>query len=111
MNPAWRFPVALISTVIALSGCSEKPAEKKVTPPATLITITQASAQTLEVTLSTLGALESVIDPKVAAEVPGRVLKIYARSGRAVKKASCWPNWTPPMPAASTGWSRPKERA
>jgi RND family efflux transporter MFP subunit len=86
VNPAGRFLVALLTTAIALSGCSDKPAEKKITPPPTLITVTQATAQMLEVTVSTLGSLEAVIDPKVAAEVPGRVLKIYARSGRSVKK-------------------------
>jgi RND family efflux transporter MFP subunit len=80
------FSAALFAAITALTGCSEKPAEKKIAPPATLITVTRATAQTLEVTVSTLGALEAVIDPKVAAEVAGRVLKIHARSGRTVKK-------------------------
>lgn len=69
-----------------LGGCTEKPAEKKAAPPATLITVTQVSARPLEVTESTLGALEAVIDPKIAAEVAGRVIRIQARSGQSVKK-------------------------
>lgn len=75
-----------VALVAMLAGCTEKPAEKKPAPPATLITVTQVSARALEVTESTLGALEAVIDPKIAAEVAGRVIRIQARSGQAVKK-------------------------
>jgi RND family efflux transporter MFP subunit len=80
------FPVALLAILAALAGCSDKPVGKKPGPPATLITVTQAKSQPLDVIESTLGAVEAVIDPKVAAEVPGRVLKIYVRSGNTVKK-------------------------
>jgi RND family efflux transporter MFP subunit len=78
--------ISLLISLLSLAGCSDKPVEKKLAAPATLITITRAKVQVLEITESTLGALESVIDPKIAAEVPGRVLKIHARSGQTVKK-------------------------
>ena len=81
-----RLAALLAALVTLLASCSDKPVEKKPAPPATLITVTQASAQALEVTESTLGALEAVVDPKIAAEVAGRVLKIHVRSGQAVKK-------------------------
>lgn len=76
----------LFATLTLLAGCTEKPAEKKAGPPPVLITVTQARAMPLEVVERTLGALEAVIDPKVAAEVAGRVLKVAARSGQVVKK-------------------------
>lgn len=86
MTPAGFLLAGLLASLVALTACSDKPAEKKPGPPSTLITATQATAQTLEVTESTLGALESVIDPKIAAEVAGRVIKLHVRSGQTVKR-------------------------
>lgn len=79
-------PILLLALLGTQLACTDKPAEKKSEPPPTLITVTQARAQTLEIIESTLGALETVIDPKVAAEVAGRVLKTHVRPGQSVKK-------------------------
>lgn len=74
----------LASTLVA---CTPKAEEKKPAgPPATLITSTRAVPQTLEVTEDTLGTLESLIDPKIGAEVPGRVIKVLTHAGQRVKK-------------------------
>lgn len=78
-------PLPLLLATLLLTACSEKPPEKKGAPPA-LITTTQAKAVTLEVSERTLGSLEAVLDPKVAAEVAGRVVAIGARSGETVRK-------------------------
>ena len=78
-------PLPLLLAALLLTACSEKPPEKKGAPP-TLITTTQAKSVPLEVSERTLGSLEAVLDPKVAAEVAGRVVAIGARSGEAVKK-------------------------
>ena len=78
-------PLLSLLAALLLTACGEKPPEKKGAPPA-LITTTQARAITLEVSERTLGTLEAVMDPKVAAEVAGRVVAIGARSGQAVKK-------------------------
>lgn len=51
-----------------------------------LITVTQAQATPLDVVEQTLGSLEAMVDPKVSAEIAGRVLRVAARSGQAVKK-------------------------
>lgn len=68
-----------------LAACSEKPVEKK-GPPPTLITTVQAKAMPLDLAERTLGTLEAVMDPRIAAEVAGRVLAMPARNGQSVKK-------------------------
>lgn len=78
-------PLPLLLASLLLTACSEKPPEKKGAPP-TLITTTQARAITLEISERTLGSLEAVMDPKIAAEVAGRVVAIGARSGESVRK-------------------------
>lgn len=76
----------LALAALSLAACSEKPAEKKAGPPPALITVTQAQSLPLDIVESTLGTLSAVNDPKIAAEVPGRVLSIAVRAGQPVKK-------------------------
>lgn len=78
-------PLPILAAALLLTACTEKAAEKKGAPP-TLITTTQARAITLETSERTLGSLEAVMDPKIAAEVAGRVVAIGARSGESVRK-------------------------
>jgi RND family efflux transporter MFP subunit len=79
--------VALLATVLAAAGCGEKTEPKKQGgPPATLITVTKAQARPLEVTEDAVGTLENLIDPKIAAEVAGRIVRVNGSVGRAVKK-------------------------
>ena len=68
-----------------LSACGQKAEQKKAVPPPSLITVTQATKGDFEVVLETLGSLEVLADPKVGAEVAGRVTQVLARSGKAVK--------------------------
>jgi RND family efflux transporter MFP subunit len=83
---AWLRLLALTATALLAAACADKAAEKKPAPPTTLITTTQARAASLEVVETTLGTLESVLDPKVSAEVAGRVLRVEGRAGKAAKK-------------------------
>ena len=79
-------PIVLIAATLALGACGRKVEEKKSTGrPATLITTTQARAGTLEVTEETLGTLEAFVDPKIGAEIAGKVVKIVASAGEAVR--------------------------
>lgn len=80
-----RHRVPLLLAALVLAACGDKPPEKKGAPP-TLITTTLAQAVTLETSERTLGSLEAVLDPKVAAEVAGQVVQVAARGGMAVKK-------------------------
>lgn len=76
----------LAGLALALAACSDKPSEKKSGPPPTLITTTQAKAVPLEIVETTLGALEAFKDPKIAAEVSGRLTKIAVRAGEKVRQ-------------------------
>lgn len=75
----------LLSLPLAIAACGEKPQEKKGAPPA-LITTTQAKVANLQISERTLGTLEAVNDPKIAAEVAGRIVNIAVRPGEAVSK-------------------------
>lgn len=87
MIPRWRLGAVAGAAALALAlAACDKPAEKRAGPPPTLITVTQAQAMPLEIVERTLGSLEAVIDPKVAAEVPGRVVRLAVRAGQKVTK-------------------------
>lgn len=80
-------PIALIAASLALGACERKVEEKKSSGrPATLITTTQAKAGTLVITEETLGTLEALIDPKIGAEIPGKVVRVLAGAGKTVRK-------------------------
>lgn len=84
-------PLSLIlAALLATAGCGDKSggpaADKKPAPAGTLITAVQARAQPIEFTEESVGSLESPIDPKVAAEVPGRVTRMLVRAGEKVRR-------------------------
>lgn len=80
------------ATALALAGtfflaaCDKKPEAKKSGPPPTQITATQARSGAFEVTEDTLGTLEAVMDPKLGAEVAGKVVRVLAFAGKMVKQ-------------------------
>ncbi|GAB4168884.1 MAG: efflux RND transporter periplasmic adaptor subunit [Rhodocyclaceae bacterium] len=80
--------IALFAAAIAMLAACEQAADgkKTSTAPPTLITVTRAGTGTIEVGEQTLGTLEAVLDPKVGAEVAGRVLRMLVEAGKAVKK-------------------------
>ncbi len=83
-----KFLVA-ISVVFFLSSCGkeEKPAAPaKSGPPPTLITVTKAEVGRVELTDDTVGVLENLFDPRVGAEVAGRVLRMLAEPGMQFKR-------------------------
>lgn len=87
VTPLLSSVLSSLVVMAALVGCAPKAEEKRSSgPPATLITVIQARTVTLDVTEDTLGTLEAVIDPKIGAEVAGRVVKVLARPGDKVKK-------------------------
>ena len=78
---------ALVASLalILLAACGQKAEEKKAVPPPSLITVTQATKGEFEVALETLGTLEVLADPKIGAEVAGRVTQVLVRTGKVVK--------------------------
>lgn len=79
-----RWP-AFLAAALLVAACGDKPAEKKSAPPAQ-VTATQAQVVALEITERTLGTLEAVIDPKIGAEIAGKVIEVAARTGQSVDK-------------------------
>jgi len=81
---------ALLVFLLSLSliACNKKEAEQetKKKPQAALISTTIAEASTLEIREESIGTIEGLMDPTVAAEAAGRVVKISAHPGQVVKK-------------------------
>ena len=75
----------LVAAALLAAGCGDRPAEKKGAPPV-LITVTQAQTVTLEIAERTLGTLESADDPRIGAEIAGRIVEVAVRAGEAVAK-------------------------
>ncbi len=73
--------------VFLLAACDKQPADRKPSgPPPTLITVTQVKSGAFEVTEDTLGTLAAVINPKIAAEVAGKISKVLVFAGTPVKQ-------------------------
>lgn len=66
-------------------NAKEKDSEKKGQKP-TLVTVTQVKNQAVETTQVSIGSLEGLIDPTVAAEVAARVVKVHVVIGQDVKQ-------------------------
>ena len=86
-----RLGISLVLTLLiglSLIACSKKEAEQdsKKKPQAALISTTTTEASTLEIREESIGTLEGLMDPTVGAEAAGRVIKITAHPGQAVKK-------------------------
>jgi len=80
------FALMSLCAALSLTACGEKAPDKKAGAPPTPITVTQVKTTPFEVVEETVGTLESVIDPKLSAEVAGRVTKLLTHTGQTVKK-------------------------
>jgi len=84
--------IIALSLSICLMACGAKNAgsdnksDAKKAPKATLVTVTQVHNQSIEITEQTIGSLEGLIDPTIAAEVAARVIKVHVNPGQTVKQ-------------------------
>lgn len=78
----------LLVALLALPACTKKEEDKTkaAMPQATLISVTTAETRKLEIFEETVGSIEGLMDPTVAAEVAGRVISINAYVGKTVKR-------------------------
>lgn len=84
------FYTCLLTLFLVACGTSdnkstEKDSNKKGQKP-TLVTVTRLSNQAIETTQETIGSLEGLIDPTVAAEVAARVMNVHVNLGQTVKQ-------------------------
>lgn len=74
-----------IALVLMLSACGKREeAARVISPPS--VSVVAAGHASMEMREETVGSLEGLSDPTVAAEVSGRVLKVLVRQGQHVKK-------------------------
>ncbi len=82
----------LLSLILAasfmLSACGDKSTAKadvsKNKPQSTLVTVTTVKTQAIEITEETVGSLEGLVDPTIAAEVAAKIIKVHVRPGATV---------------------------
>ncbi len=80
--------LAVLALAAIAAGCGDNKADtrKQAGPPATLVTVVKAEARALEITEDSVGSLENFMDPKVGAEVAGRVVSVQGFVGKKVKR-------------------------
>ncbi|MBZ0125319.1 MAG: hypothetical protein K8F32_02995, partial [Rhodocyclaceae bacterium] len=79
-----RSRLAVLAAALVLAACQKAEEKKPSGPPPALITVTQARTGAMEITEETLGTLEAVVDPKIGAEVAGKVVQVLVGTGKAV---------------------------
>ena len=82
------FVAAGVMAALLVAGCgdSKSDAKKSAGLAPTPITAAKAEVRTLELTEDSVGSLEHFLDPKVGAEVAGRVVSVTAFVGKKVKR-------------------------
>lgn len=77
--------IAFLCIGAVIAGCGKKAEEEKKGPPAALITATQAKTHSIQITQESIGVVDTESAPTISAEVPGRVIRVMADVGEAVK--------------------------
>lgn len=80
------FWLSSLLVALTLAGCSKAPEQKSAGTPPTLVTSHRVQTMAMDLTEETTGSLEALVDPKIAAEVTGKVLRMEATPGRAVRQ-------------------------
>lgn len=83
---SWRFAAALGALLLAGCGNEKPPAKPPAARPPVIITSAVVQPRSFEVYEEVVGTLENVMDPKLGAEVAGRVIRVLGHTGKKVKK-------------------------
>lgn len=76
----------LFVALLLVSGCNKKAADNKPIQGAIPVTVVQSTARPMELIEESVGTLESLTDPTISAEVPGKVVQIRAVAGSAIRE-------------------------
>ncbi|HKY02532.1 MAG TPA: efflux RND transporter periplasmic adaptor subunit [Burkholderiales bacterium] len=81
-------PFLMVIATMGLGACGDQGREQsaKKGPPATLISVAQVVVRPLEMSESSIGAVENVFDPVIAAEVAGRITRVLTETGKPVRQ-------------------------
>jgi len=78
--------MVLAAALLAGCGGDSESARRPSGPPPVLVTTAVVQPATLEIHEDVVGALEYVFDPKIGAEVAGRVMRVLGYTGKKVSK-------------------------
>ena len=88
MRNSIKYIFVLTMSIIFFIGCSEKEPSAEKNKRAIYITTVKASLETFEDKESAIGSIKGIIDPTIATEISGKVIKLHARTGSIVKKGA-----------------------
>jgi membrane fusion protein (multidrug efflux system) len=77
---------ALVGALTAACGDNKADTKKQAGPPATLITVAKAEVTAIESIEESVGSLENFMDPRIGAEVAGRIVQVHGFVGKKVRK-------------------------
>lgn len=75
-----------LSLLLNACGADTTSTDKKTDIKATLVTVSPVKSQAIEVTQTSVGSLEGLVNPTLAAEMAARVLKVHVNTGDTVEK-------------------------
>jgi RND family efflux transporter MFP subunit len=84
--PALLFAACALLALIAGCGGDAESARRPAGPRAVLITAVPVQPRTVEIYEDVVGSLENVMDPKIGAEVAGRVTRVLGFTGKKVRQ-------------------------
>ena len=76
----------LFILTIFIAGCSDKEPAVEKTRKSIYITTAKALLETFEDKESAIGSIRGIIDPTIATEISGKVIRLHVRTGSIVKK-------------------------
>jgi membrane fusion protein, multidrug efflux system len=78
--------LTLVFSLLLLVACGDKESENKSVKKEIYITTSKVILANFEDKETAIGSVEGIIDPTVSAEISGKVIKLYARTGSVVVK-------------------------
>jgi membrane fusion protein, multidrug efflux system len=85
-TPALLFAACAVLALNAGCGGDAESAKRPAGPRAVLITAVPVQPRTIDIYEDVVGSLENVMDPKIGAEVAGRVTRVFGFTGKKVRQ-------------------------